>query len=148
MSDLALIWNDDAFLGDLALVDGDLATESGLRTAVALSLFTDRRARPDDVLPTAGADRRGWWPDALGEPDDQMGSRLWLLERAKLTPETAAQAGEYAEESLMWLVRDGVVRTMAVEVEIVGPSALGISVVLGRGDGPARLRFDYVWKAP
>ncbi|WP_439471349.1 phage GP46 family protein [Brevundimonas sp.] len=146
MTDLALIWSDEAFAADLALLDGDLAKDGGLKTAVILSLFTDARARPDDVLPQEGADRRGWWPDALGADEDRMGSRLWLLAREKLTPDTVARAREYAEEALMWLVRDGVARELVVTVEVVGPAALGLHILIGRGDGPDRERFDFVWK--
>ena len=146
MTDLALIWNDEAFTADLALVDGALALDAGLKTAVILSLFTDARARPDDVLPQQGADRRGWWPDALGAEEDRIGSRLWLLAREKLTPETVARAREYAEEALMWLVRDGVAREVIVSAEVIGPSALGLSITIARGDGPDRERFDFVWK--
>ncbi len=146
MTDLLLVWNDDAYMADLALVDGDLATDAGLRSAIVLSLFTDRRARDDDALPQEGADRRGWWADALGDENDQIGSRLWLLGREKMTPETVAKAQEYAEEALTWLIRDGVIRSLSVEVEIIGPSALGLAITVGRGDGPDRQRFDYVWK--
>lgn len=146
MTDLLLVWNDDAYMADLALVDGDLATDAGLRSAIVLSLFTDRRARDDDALPQEGADRRGWWADALGDENDQIGSRLWLLGREKMTPEMIAKAQEYAEEALNWLIRDGVIRSLLVEVEIIGPSALGLAITVGRGDGPDRQRFDYVWK--
>ncbi len=43
-----------------------------------------------------------------------FGSRLYLLARAKNTPQTAALAEEYCREALAWLVETG--RAAAVEV--------------------------------
>jgi phage gp46-like protein len=148
MTDLALFWDGEAAAADLALVSGDLATEEGLRTAVIVSLFTDRRARPDDRLPQEGADRRGWWGDvAAAEADDEIGSRLWLLQREKQTPETVTRAREYALEALGWMLRDRVAAAVEVEAEITRPGMLGLRVTVTRPDGPGRQRFDFVWKA-
>ena len=63
MTDLALHFAPGAWSADLSILGGDLATDDGLRTAVIISLFTDARARADDPLPEADADRRGWWGD-------------------------------------------------------------------------------------
>lgn len=88
--------------------------EDSLRSAIIVSLLTDRRADPQDTLPddTSSAtgippDRRGWAGDALAEADgDRIGSRLWLLSREKQTEETRRRAIEYAQEALDWLVQD------------------------------------------
>jgi phage gp46-like protein len=55
----------------------------GLETAVALSLFLDREAEPDDVCLTEHGP-----PWLVGRRlrhsvDDRIGSRLWLLSREK-----------------------------------------------------------------
>lgn len=142
MTDLSFAWAPDLFAADLLLDGPVLATESGLRTAVIISLFTDRRARPDDVLP-AGDDRRGWWGDRHPAVDgDQIGSRLWLLNREKRTPAVLARAREYAAEALAWLVTDGVAAAVRVEAEAQG-DRLAISAVIDRGG--QSLRFDFVW---
>lgn len=147
MTDLALTWNSAAFSADLSVDAGDLATDTGLRSAILVSLFTDRRARPDDVLPYEGAERRGWWGDvAAEEADDAIGSRLWLLEREKQTPQVLARAREYALEALAWLLRDGVVAQLEVTAEVVAPGVLGLAVFITRPGGPARQRFDFVWR--
>lgn len=147
MTDVALIWDADAVAADMLLEGGDLATEAGLRTAVIISLFTDRRARPDDPLPEAGADRRGWWGDvAAREPDDEIGSRLWLLSREKQTAEVVARAREYALEALGWMLRDRVASAVEVLAEVTRPGVLGLSVIITRPVGPGRERFDFVWK--
>lgn len=147
MTDLALIWDAASFSGDLAVADGDLATDSGLRGAIMVSLFSDARARADDELPYEGADRRGWWGD-VGAQDagDALGSRLWLLARAKRTPANLARAREAALEALDWLMRDGVVAELDVTSVDFAPDGLKVAVVLTRPGGPARQRYDFVWK--
>ena len=115
--------------------------------AVIISLFTWRRARPDDDLP--GDLRMGWWGDSVPEiPNDRIGSRLWLLSRAKLTAETVARAREYAEEALAWLVEDGVAARVTVESERIGLSTLGLACRIYRSDGsaPLDIRFSDVWE--
>lgn len=117
---------------DWAVAGGDLADDGGLYTAVALSLFTDRLANPDDALPAANGDRRGWWGDvylplsADGTPD-HIGSRLWLLARAVQIPETAQRAQAYCVEALAWLVDDGV----AARVDVPLPTfpAMGLMAI-------------------
>ena len=70
--------------------------------AVVISLFTWRRANPDDDLP--GDLRMGWWGDSFPTvADDRIGSRLWLLRRVKLTRQTQMDAEFYAREALQWL---------------------------------------------
>lgn len=145
-ADVALLWDNETWQADLALRGGDLAADDSLQTAVIVSLFTDRRARPDDVLPQGGADPRGWWADMLAEEGEQIGSRLWLLSREKQTPETVARAREYAEEALAWLVREGVAELVEVEASILRAGVLGLAIWISRPGGPDRQRFDYVWK--
>lgn len=150
MTDLALIWDAENGRADLAIAAGGLATDAGLRTAVMVSLFTDRRARADDILPGDPADRRGWWGDL--EPrvaNDLIGSRLWLLAREKATSAALNRAREYAAEALAWLVADGVARTVDVEVEAQGPVlslGLAIRVVIVRTAGDAA-RYALTWSA-
>lgn len=98
---------------DWAIIAGDLATDDGLDTAIALSLWTDRLANADDEIPDGSGDRRGWWGDAYLPPlldgtADRIGSRLWLLARALQTLDTAQRAQTYCQEALQWLVDDGV----------------------------------------
>jgi phage gp46-like protein len=133
---------------DLALDGAGLATDDGLMTAIIVSLFSDARAKADDVLPAAGADRRGWWGDAVPAiADDRIGSRLWLLGREKMLPAVVQRARAYAQEALAWLVTDGIVEKVEVEAEAQGPNVLAIGVTVTRPDGPNRQRFDFVWES-
>lgn len=104
---------------DWAIAAGDLAVDDGLDTAVAISLWTDRLANADDVIPDGTGDRRGWGGDAYlpllasGAPD-HIGSRLWLLSRALEILETAQRAQAYCREALQWLLDDGVAASVTV----------------------------------
>jgi phage gp46-like protein len=126
------------------------STEPLVRSVI-ISLFTWRRANPSDDLPDFGpqAQRMGWWGDSFPVmPNDRIGSRLWLLSRAKLTSETVARAKEYAEEALKWLVDDGVAVRADVEAERIGTSTLGLACRIYKADGkvPVDIRFTNVWE--
>jgi phage gp46-like protein len=147
MSDIALVWDNEAGAADVAIVANDLQADDGLETAVFLSLFTDRRAEEGDTLPESGADRRGWWADGVPVvPDDKWGSRLWLLSRAKNEPGTAQRAREYAEEALAWLMEDRVTDRVDVDAAIRADGILLIEVEVYRpGRDVTFYRYDYVW---
>ncbi len=125
----------------------DLTAGDALTRAVLMSLFTWARAKPSDTLP---ADRKmGWWgdtyPTATG---DRIGSRLWLLSREKLLPDTINRAREYAQEALAWLVTDGVAQRVEVSAERRGTDGLSLICRIWRRDGqPVELRFDDAWEA-
>lgn len=140
MTDIALHMTQDsptaAPVFDIALAGHDVAPDDGLRTAVLLSLFTDRRAEDDDAV--EDGDYRGW------HADPRRGSRLWLLARAKETPDTLARAKAYAEEALAWLVEDGVARAVTVEAEWIGRGWLGLRIAIERAqDGRWEDVFRY-----
>ena len=146
MSDIAIAWAD--WGGDVVLDGIDLASDSGLQTAVVLSLFLDRRARRGDQLPDGSGDRRGWWADAWPEAEaDLVGSRLWLLAREKQTAEVAERAREYAEEALAWLIEDGVASAVRVETMWVRRGLLGVRVEIERPTGDVfEHRFGKLWE--
>lgn len=128
---------------DLALAGGQLRKDDGLRTAVVVSLLTDRRAAPDDELPAGEVDRRGWWGDAAapagldaGAAGARIGSRLWLLSREKQTGETLNRARDYATEALAWLIEDGWARSVDVIATWVAQGRLEMTVDLTLIDGP------------
>lgn len=119
-----------------------------LSQAVVISLFTWRRAEPDDALPD-GATRHGWWGDTTATAaHDRIGSRLWLLAREALVPETLRRARDYAVEALTWMVEDGVCTAVDVQAERSGLSGLRLRVSLTRADGGGRaLEFSDIWGA-
>jgi phage gp46-like protein len=116
-----------------------------LPRAVIISLFTWRRANPDDELP--GNNKHGWWGDTWPQIDsDRIGSRLWLLSRAKLTNETVLRAKEYAEEALQWLIDDGIAAAVQVQSERHDLFELALGIKIIRGDqSTLTVRFANVW---
>lgn len=145
-TDIATIWNVQAVQGDWQMSGHDLLSGDDLGTAALISLFTDRVALPDDVIPDGTDDRRGWWGD-MGQ-DYPIGSRLWLLERSKLTPDIAPDAEDYAMEALQWMIDDEVVARIQVAARVVSrvPGALVLGVVLYKTDGTRKaMNFVWVW---
>jgi phage gp46-like protein len=106
MTDIRHIWSNDLLMGDWLIEPPDLAHDHDLETSVIISLFTDRLADPDDVLPDFSGDRRGWWGDTGPAPEDFIGSKLWLLTREKATNQTRLRAEEYCREALQWMLDD------------------------------------------
>lgn len=130
---------------DVGVLCGDLATGNELSTAVMLSLFTDRRANDDDVIPD-GTDPRGWWADAMD--GQRIGSRLWLLENSRNLAETLLLAGEYAEEALRWLVDDGIAKSVKATTVAIGGcnNVLGMGIDICKPDGKSlRWKYRYAW---
>lgn len=103
--------------------------ETSLTRAVLISLFTWRRANSGDLVDDG--ERYGWWGDSFpAVADDRIGSRLWLLRRAKLTADTIAQAELYAREALAWLQQDGHVLDVEILTQRAGPNRLNLGTVL------------------
>lgn len=110
-----------------------------LNRAILISLFTWRRANASDNV--ALPDRQGWWGDAFADQvGDRIGSRLWLLQREKLTAETLRRAQDYATEALAWLIDDGLASRVDVTAERIS-SGLALGVVVYRAEG-GRMTLD------
>jgi len=116
---LRIVFDNVQGQGDLSADEEGHDTTQALETAVLLSLLCDQRARDEDNV-AEGQDRRGWWADAYSFVDNDLwGSRLWLLERAKANTGTLLFAREAAEESLQWMIEDGIAREVQVETSWV-----------------------------
>jgi len=154
--DFRISWDINLMEGDFVFDSfiQDLEGDEGLETAVIISLFTDRRANEDDVLPDPNnEDKRGWWGDltsAFGT-EDQIGSRLWLLNREKTLQSVIQRAKQYVIEALQWMIDDGVAIKIDVEVErqgYIGNDVLAIQVKIYRFSGPdISLKYELQWDA-
>lgn len=152
MADIRTVWSPEDVRGDWLIEPPGLAADHDLETAVVLSLFTDASARPDDELPDLTDDRRGWWGNWQSPESIVLGSRLWLLTRAKSTEDTRRRAEAYAAEALQWLLDDGVaarvdVGAMYLETGTTPPATLVLRVRIIRDDGSVYdHRFDWAWR--
>lgn len=155
-TDIKIRWDTNLMEGDFIFENNDLVTDEGLATAVLISLFTDQRASDEDDIPNANVnqnyiDKRGWWGDVVSPvvDGDEIGSKLWLLERAKTTDENLAAAEEYATDALEWMKDDEIAKAITVTAErqqINGQEVLALAVEIERFDGnKLNLQFDPEW---
>ncbi|MGY2313873.1 phage GP46 family protein [Pseudomonas sp. SDO5522_S412] len=108
--------------------------KKALTRSVLISLFTWRRAAPDDAVDDD--ERFGWWGDSFPSvADDRIGSRLWLLRRVKLTRQTQRDAEFYAREALQWLIDDGHCSAIEVLSERLDAQRLNLRTQLTLADG-------------
>jgi len=86
----------------------------------------------------------GWWGD--DDEDIPIGSRLWLLDRERLTQAVANTAKIYMQEALQWLISDGVASAVVVATAIASSSQLNNLITITRQDGSVvPLQFNWVW---
>jgi len=83
--------------------DGDFEQVNSFDTSVLLSLGTDQRADKSEIPEVSK--RRGWIGDQL-YTSFKVGSKLWLLEQARLNTNTRNLSKTYSENSLKWLIDD------------------------------------------
>ena len=130
-------------------------TES-FATAVMVALGTNRRANADDILPDANDnDRRGWWADTNAEliwNGWPIGSRLWLVDREKITDNTAGQGStiaridSYIREALQPFIDQQMASRIDVTVTRSALQTIVATIVIWRGPLPAiQLQFQSLW---
>ena len=127
---------------DILMNGPDLSMKNELSTAVLISLMTDRRSRADDQIPD-GSDPRGWWADAMD--GQQIGSRLWLLDRARNLPETLRLAESYIKEALQWLVDDGAASRVTVACSATRGCSNTLDMLIGI-EQPQTSTLQFTWR--
>ncbi len=135
-------------------------TDVALARAVLVALNTDRRALDDDTLPNPrDDDRRGWWADMDAQAiwgGWPIGTRLWLLTRAKLTDQNARQgstiavAQGYIAEALQPFVDAKFCTSFDIALTTLvgpaGPYGIGGTITLVRGPKSAiALAYQDLW---
>ena len=148
--DIKIEFDPLTFEGDIAYQNGDLTRESGLSTAVMISLFTDRHADDSDIIddPT---DKRGWWGDLCPDVSDNIGSKLWQYERSKSTTENINAIKKTISDSLQWMIDDQVAKKIDITAEKfgdVGNYRLGIIIQIHKSSGGTEtIKFNDLWEA-
>jgi phage gp46-like protein len=114
--DLAVSFDAASRRFDLVLdrATRNLALDRTPASAMIMSVLSDRRARDDDDFQTAADPtapplldpKRGWWADFMDPLGRSLGSRLWLLQRAKQTEATRRTAETMAAEGVADLEKD------------------------------------------
>lgn len=149
MSDFGLF--TETGIIDIAFVPGDVAADSGLETAVLISLFSDARASPDmlDAIDNDG-DLRGFWGD-ITNPSDSTGSLLWTLKRQKQLTSTLAKARGFASAALQWIVDDKIATRVDVTTSYAYPASgfmiIAIDIYRPGSANPVQYQYNYEWAA-
>lgn len=147
MSDYGLFLDSDGII-DIAFVPGDVAADDGLETSVLISLFSDARS-PQELIEAIDqdGDLRGYWGDLASE--DQTGSLLWTVKRAKQLQKVLAQVRSYAMASLQWMIDDKVAERVEVQTSYPAIGWMLIEVFIYRpgSKNPVSYRYNYQWNA-
>lgn len=152
--DIGLTQIDGIFDLDISLENGAVILDDGLYTAVLLSLFSQARARTEDILPFETDSifaRRGWWGEQFLLLDSGFfGSRLWLNAREKTTIAALERMQENALDSLQWLTNEGIAKEVIVVVEREPARDVedaSLLVTITRPDGTVvDFRFSDLWE--
>lgn len=142
MKDIGLFLDNEII--EPKLINGDLAGDESLETAILISLFTDQRVR-DDELPVGETSKRGWWGDMYSPIEGfELGSKAWLYDREKITTSVMAQMETRFQASLQWLLDDGVATNVAVTVSRVDTYKVQINVVVTEPSGSEN-KYSFFW---
>lgn len=157
------VWSSADGFADWAVSDGSepqniggLRAKDAIGTAAILALFTDKRILPTHPLYfLCDGDPRGYWGDGVDVRADlfeeELGSHLWLLERAPLTirgVSAAVWAKQFAAEALAPLQTQGAVARIEIDATAIElKSRLELVVRLFGRDGVSVFdrRFDLLW---
>jgi phage gp46-like protein len=146
--DVQIAWSTGRLRGDWVIARGGLAADGGIRSAILVCLFTDRRAPEATVLTDGTTNRRGWWGDTYSA--QPWGSLLWTLNRAKKVDGAALLnlAADMCRDACQVLVDSGYVRSVGVRTFWLTPQAMGIEVTVRRPDGTQEqpFLFDWAWE--
>lgn len=140
----------------LLLDNGTLDDTQALATAVIVALGTDRLALDTDILPDPDStDRAGWWGDTDAEEiwgGWPIGSRLWLLRRAKIDGPgsrqgaTVAKVQNYIAEAIQPFIDRRIASRFDVFATRVDKQRIDALVRLYRGPTPViELRYEILW---
>ncbi|EMO4249235.1 phage GP46 family protein [Citrobacter freundii] len=143
---IGITWNTALSRGDLTVTHDGLSLDEGLVTLVIICLFTDARASSDDVIPDGSGDPRGWPGDTFS--DSPWGSKLWLLDREKLTEDVRQRVEDYASLAMQPLLRAGYARNARIAASISRPDRIIFTVILTRPDKTLlRIEINKRWEA-
>ena len=143
----ALIQVDINGLYDLVIDEesADFASAEGFETSIPVSLFTDARAPAVQVQEAQG--RRGWVGNILfADIERELGGLLWILDQARLTENIINLAKTFAEESLNWMVEDGIARNINATVVQDGLRSVKIFTNITTIDNTVQ-RYVTLWRA-
>jgi phage gp46-like protein len=90
-------------------------------------------------------DPMGWWADDHPDvPGDEYGSHVWVVhDRGKLTTQDLRRTVIASEQSLAWMVADGLASRAACTAERVDPDIVRLRAEIQRPNGDS---YQDVWE--
>jgi hypothetical protein len=155
MTDVAIAYNQELRCCDVVFNGRDFALDETPASAMLFSVLAQRRARPDDVVPTVVTDwsepssltARGGTPcDAL-DPNGQLsGSRVWLYVRSPASPLPDNLAGEATRQGIETAIAESVswletIRGFALSLRVRYVAASMIGFRLRAGNTAVQLKL-------
>ena len=127
-----------------------------LASAVTVAVCSDATADASDVLPDPNTnDRRGWWGDldaSLIWGGWPIGSKLWLLKRAKILQAgaregaTTVRVQQYLQACIQPFVAAGICSAYTITATQTSIKEIDATVMIYRGPKTAiKLQFQAVW---
>lgn len=142
--DVGFFETEDGVCPDLVIEDGDLKPDNSLQNSALISLYSDKRVTFEQ-LPQGERSRRGWWADLISEEiGDQIGSRLWTLDRAKNLNQVAVELESILLEAFSWMVEDGISNNVVVGAQILDNETIEGSVSISRPSGD-NIPLKFAW---
>lgn len=160
MADVRLIsqLEDGALTLDWLQTPTNLLDETQeLASAILVALNTDALADASDALPDPrDSDRRGWWGDLDASKiwgGWNIGSKLWLLTRAKIVDSGAREGATlvrvetYIRAALQPFIDRGIFSRLAITVTQLSEKRISATIIVYRGPKPAiQLQYQPLWQ--
>jgi phage gp46-like protein len=133
---------------------GGLSARAALHTAVVIALFTDKRISKEHPLfhLVEDGDQRGWFGDGVDVRadlyEDEMGSLLWIFERAYLNEEIRRWVEIIALEALQPLIAQGAAVRIEAQAEAhfaINRVDLAVQIYARDGSRLYDYKFDNIW---
>jgi len=122
--------------------DGDILTRDFFDTSLLMSLFCERRADSSEVvIPEL---RRGWIGSVHAEFEN--GSKIWLLEQARLTKSNLNTLENEAAKALEWLVSDGFAVSIGPIVASATNGKVILDITINRSKSRTERRHFVLWQ--
>lgn len=130
---------------DQAVGTNDLVQDTTLESTIVIMIGSNARADDSDSLPSSYNNHGGYWGSSL--LGFELGSKLWLLGRAKLTDDTAVVAAQYTDEALLPLVDEGVAASVKSTASLISNSRIDIETIITRPNGYSiTFKFYALWE--
>lgn len=112
---------------DISIYNGDFLKTQGFDTAILITLMAERRASSSEV--PVPENRRGWWGNPLiGFSDFEIGSKMWLLEQARMTQNVRNLAITYTRNAFQWFIDDSYLDNIIITANFDNEKKMTINI--------------------